>query len=101
MGGQDVSLREMLGVIAGLTGRRAPTISIPRGPLFPLAYANEALARVTGKEPFLTVDALKMAQHNMFYTSAKAEAELGYKARPYREALGDALAWFAAAGMLR
>ena len=101
LGGQDVSLRDMLAEIAALTGRRAPKISIPRGLLFPLAHANEALARVTGKAPFLTVDALKMAAHNMFYTSAKAEAELGYSARPYPAALADALAWFAAAGMLR
>ena len=101
LGGQDVPLRVMLADIAALSGRRAPKISIPRGSLFPLAYANEALARVTGKEPFLTVDALKMARHNMFYTSAKAAVELGYSARPYNEALRDALAWFAGAGMLR
>ena len=101
LGGQDVSLRRMLADIAALCGRRAPTIGLPRGPLFPLAYAAEAVARLTGKEPFLTVDALKMAKHHMFFTSAKAERELGYTARPYREALGDALGWFRHAGYLK
>ena len=100
LGGQDVSLRDMLGVIARLTGRRAPTIGLPRGPLFPLAYAAEFAARLTGREPFLTVDALRMAGHHMFFTSAKATAELGYTARPFEDALGDALAWFRAQGMI-
>lgn len=100
LGGQDVTLRTMLADIAQLTGRKAPTISIPRAPLFPLAYANEAIARLTGGNPFLTVDSLRMAAHNMYYSSAKAEAALGYRARPYREALADAIAWFRAAGKI-
>jgi len=94
LGGQDVSLRQMLSDIADLVGRRPPTINLPRTPLYPLAIAAEALGQVTGKEPFLTRDALKMASHHMFFTSAKAEGELGYTARPYREGLRDALRWF-------
>jgi dihydroflavonol-4-reductase len=42
-----------------------------------------------------------MAKHRMFFSSAKAHAELGYRARPYREALVDAIGWFRAAGMIR
>jgi dihydroflavonol-4-reductase len=100
LGGQNASLRELLAAIAALSGRRAPTLSLPRTPLFPLAYAAEGLARITGREPFVTRDALKMAAHHMFFSSAKAEAELGYCARPYEGALADALAWFGAAGYL-
>jgi dihydroflavonol-4-reductase len=101
LGGQDVRLADMLAAIAAIMKRRPPTISLPRAPLFPLAYANEALARITGKDPFLTVDGLKMAKHHMFFTSAKAEAELGYRARPWGEAVADAIAWFKDAGMIR
>jgi dihydroflavonol-4-reductase len=101
LGGQNASLREMLAAIAALTGRRAPTVSLPRAPLYPLAWAAEAAARFTGKEPFITRDALKMASHHMFFTSAKAQRELGYTARPYIEALADALAWFRAQGYLK
>ena len=59
------------------------------------------MARITGREPFVTRDALDMAAHHMFFTSAKAERELGYRARPYAQALVDALAWFRAAGYLK
>jgi dihydroflavonol-4-reductase len=101
LGGTDVSLGRMLADIAGLVGRKPPTVSLPRAPLYPLAVITEAVAYVTNKEPFLTLDALKMASHKMFFSSAKAQAELGYAARPYVEGLADALAWFRAAGYVK
>lgn len=101
LGGQNVFLKDMLGEIARQTGRPAPRFALPRLPLYPLAYAAETIAEFTGKEPFITADALKMARYLMFFTSAKAERELGYKARPYQAAIADALAWFRHAGMLK
>jgi dihydroflavonol-4-reductase len=101
LGGQDATLAEMLAVIARLSGRKPPRVNLPRGPLYPLAYAAEAWARVSGKEPFVTVDALNMSKYHMFFSSAKAERELGYRARPYKDALADALAWFREAGYLK
>lgn len=100
LGGQDVTLGDMLGEIARIVGRRPPTVRIPRGPLFPLAHANEALCRLTGRTPFLTVDSLRMAAKSMYFSSEKATRELGYVARPHQEALADAIAWFRQAGMV-
>jgi dihydroflavonol-4-reductase len=100
LGGHDLSLRAMLADIAAIRGRKAPTIALPRAPLYPLAIVAEAVAQVTGKEPMLTRDALKMASHHMFFSSAKAQAELGYTMRPHTQALADALSWFRAAGYL-
>jgi dihydroflavonol-4-reductase len=100
LGGQDVTLRGMLAEIAALAGRKPPTINLPREPLYPLASLFEALARVSGKEPMLTRDALTMSKRHMFFTSAKAERELGYRARPYALALADAMAWFRQHGYL-
>ncbi len=101
LGGEDVSLQTMLADIAVLSGRRAPTVKLPRGPLFPLAWGAEAVARLTGKEPFLTADALRMSRYQMFFSSARAKAKLGFAARPYREGLQDALTWFGAHGYLK
>jgi dihydroflavonol-4-reductase len=100
LGGEDVSLRQMLTDIAGMVGRKPPTVNLPRAPLYPLAVFMETVGQLTGKEPMLTRDALKMASHRMFFSSQKARAELGYSARPYREGLEDALAWFGAEGYL-
>ncbi len=101
LGGHDVTLRAMLADIAQLVGRKPPTVALPRGPLTPLAWAAEAVAQVTSREPFLTRDALNMSRHLMFFSSAKAARELGYTTRPHREALSDALAWFRAHGRIR
>ena len=101
LGGEDVSLETMLADIARLSNRRAPKVKLPRGPLFPLAWGAEAVARLTGKEPFLTADALRMSRYRMFFSSAKAKTELGFTARPYTQGLEDALAWFTAQGYLK
>lgn len=100
LGGEDVMLQQMLRDIAGLCGRRAPTMQLPRWPLYPLAHAAEAVARFSGKEPFITVDGLNMSKYRMFFTSEKARRELGYAPRPYRDGLRDALEWFRAQGYL-
>ena len=96
LGGEDVPLRTLLGEVARRVGRRAPTLRLPRAPLMPLALMSEAWARVSGREPMLTRDALRMAKVPMYFSSARATAELGYAARPYSEAIDDALAWFGA-----
>jgi dihydroflavonol-4-reductase len=101
LGGENVNLRDMLGVIAEISGRKAPRFRLSRAPLFPLAFAAEMGARLTGREPFLTSDALRMAGHHMFFTSTRATRELGYRSRPYRNALEDAIAWYRDAGYLR
>ncbi len=101
LGGDNVTLRELLGEIAVLSGRRAPRVKLPLWPLWPLAHGAEAVARVTGKEPFVTVDGLKMSRNRMFFSSAKAERELGYRPGPHLAALQAALEWFGREGYLR
>ena len=100
LGGQNVLLADMLADIAGLVGRRPPRWRIPRAVVIPIAYAAEATARLTGRDPFTTLDGIRMAEHHMYFTTAKAERDLGFRPRPYRAALEDAIRWFDAAGYL-
>lgn len=101
LGGQNVLLRDMLGEIARFVGRRPPKLRLPRTLMFPIAYGAEAIARITGREPFVTTTGLRLAKDRMFFTSEKAERELGYRARPYAEAIADAINWFRLRGYLR
>lgn len=101
LGGQDATLAEMLTEIARQVGRPPPRLRLPRALVYPLAAAAEAAAQITGREPFATVNGVRLAKYRMFFTSAKAERELGYRARPYSEALADAIAWFRRAGYLK
>jgi dihydroflavonol-4-reductase len=101
LGGENVTLARMLEMIATLVGRKAPRVRLPRRAVYPIAFASELIARFTKREPFATLDGLRMAKYRMFFTSAKAQAELGYTARPAIDALQDAIAWFRQANMIR
>jgi dihydroflavonol-4-reductase len=100
LGGANVTFADMLADIARLVGRRPPRLRIPRAAVLPIAYAAEAVARLTGREPFATVDGVRMAKYRMFFTAAKAEHDLGYRPRPYIAGLEDAIRWFRENGYL-
>jgi dihydroflavonol-4-reductase len=101
LGGENVRFERMLADIAALTGRRPPRLRIPWYAALPIAWAAEAASRVTGREPLASLEGVRHARDRMFFSSAKAEAELGIRARPYKEALADAVEWFRNAGYLR
>ena len=100
LGGTNVTFADMLADIAHLVGRKPPRLRIPRAAVMPIAYAAEALARFTGREPFATVDGVRMAKNRMFFTAAKAERDLGHHPRPYIAGLEDAIHWFRENGYL-
>jgi dihydroflavonol-4-reductase len=94
LGGDNVDLAAILAEIAALTGRRPPLFRLPRAPLAPIAAINEALARYTGREPFLNRESLRLSATPMFFDDSKARRELSHTSRPYRAAIADAVAWF-------
>ena len=101
LGGENMSLNEILGTIAGITGGKAPRWRIPHGLVLPVAYGAEAWTRLTGgREPFVTVDGLRMARKKMFFSHGKASRALGYAPRPAMDALADACRWFRDQGYL-
>lgn len=100
LGGHNMALREILGVIARLMGRKAPNLSLPHDFVLPIAHAAEVMARITGRQPFVTVDGVKLAKKHMYFTCRKAERDLGYQARPAIMAFCDAIDWFHAQGYL-
>jgi dihydroflavonol-4-reductase len=100
LGGENMLLKDLLALVADVVHRRPPFIRLPEAVVWPAAFVMEKLATATGIAPMMTRDHLKMARKKMFYSSAKATAELGYHPRPVRLAVEDAVAWFRANGML-
>ncbi len=101
LGGDDMSLREILNAVTAAAGRRPPRLRVPHDLVLPVAYAADAWSRVSGGgEPFVSVDGVRMARKRMFFSSAKARRVLGYDPGPARVALGDAVAWFRDNGYL-
>lgn len=100
LGGEDMTLREILTLIALLVGRSPPRIRLPHGAVLPVAYVSELYARLTGRPTRVTVEGVRMARKRMFFSSDKAVRELGYRWRPPSEAFTDALRWFRENGYL-
>lgn len=99
LGGENMRLKDILRYITTIAGRNPPRIRLPHGMVLPLAWITERIARLTGAtQPIMTVDGVRMARKYMFYSSARAERELGYTHRPAEEALRDAVNWFRAHG---
>ena len=100
LGGEDMTLRQILAAVAAAAGRAPPRIRLPHTAVLPLAHLSESWARISGREPFATVDGARLARKRMFFSSAKARRDLGYAPRPAETALGDAVTWFAVHGYL-
>jgi dihydroflavonol-4-reductase len=101
LGGENLLLKEVLTLVASVVHRRPPFVRLPEAVVWPAAFMMEKLAGITGIAPVMTRDHLKMARKKMYYSSSKAMKELGYRPRPARLAVEDAVAWFGANGMLK
>ena len=101
LGGQDMTLREILADISRLVGRKPPSVRLPSAVVMPIAYVAEAVARVTGRPTRVTVEGVRMARKLMFFSSGKAARELGYQWRPPTQAFADAIEWFRDQGLLQ
>jgi dihydroflavonol-4-reductase len=94
LGGEDMTLREILGTIARIAGRKPPRVRLPYAAVLPIAYAAEAVAKLTGRSGRITLEGVRMSRKRMFFSSARAARELGYRWRPPAAAFEDAVRWF-------
>jgi dihydroflavonol-4-reductase len=101
LGGQNMSLREILELIAHLEGRKPPRVRLPYGVVLPIAYVAEGFARLSGRSGRITLEGVRMSRKKMFFSSAKAVRDLGYRWRPPQQAFEDAIRWFRDNGLLR
>lgn len=94
LGGENLSLQELLTLVAEAVGRRPPSVAIPHSLAMLFAYGAEAVAYLTDEEPRATIDGVRMSRKKMFFSSDCAATELGYRWRPAEEAVRDAVSWF-------
>ena len=94
LGSENLTLRQILGELAKLTERKAPSIQLPYGVAYAAGVITTAMARVTGRPPRAPLDAVRMAKKKMWVSHDKAARELGYSPQPARVALARAVEWF-------
>jgi dihydroflavonol-4-reductase len=96
LGGENLTLKQMLDTLAKITGLPAPTLKIPHGLALGVAYANTVFSRLIGRAPGITIEGVKIAQHMMFVDCTRSQRELGFKAGPVAAALERAVRWYEA-----
>ncbi|HXY00002.1 MAG TPA: hopanoid-associated sugar epimerase [Candidatus Limnocylindrales bacterium] len=101
LGTENLTLKELLDMLAKITGLRAPGIKIPHGVALGVAYVNTVFSRLLGKEPQIPVEGVKIAQHKMFVDCSRAQRELGFQPGPVAAALERAVRWYQANGYMK
>jgi dihydroflavonol-4-reductase len=94
LGARNMTLKQILDALAAITGRPAPRVRLPHAIALVAGYADEFYSRLTGREPQIPVEGVKMSRHKMFVESDKATRELGYKPGKVEAALERAVRWY-------
>ena len=101
LGAENLMLKGLLDVLAGITGLPSPSMKIPHGVALSVAYVETAFSRMIGKEPQIPVEGVKIAQHKMFVDCSRAQEELGFQPGPVAAALARAVRWYQANGYVK
>jgi dihydroflavonol-4-reductase len=101
LGARNMTLKQILEALAKITGRPAPRVRLPHAVALAAGYADEWWSRLTGREPQIPVEGVKMSRHRMFVQSDKAERELGYRPGSVEAALERAVNWYEQHGYVR
>lgn len=94
LGSENLTLAQILGKLAEITGRKAPWIRLPYAVAWCAGVCSTAWAEATGKPPRVPMDAVRMARKKMWVTHEKATRELGFHPGPADIALAKAVQWF-------
>jgi dihydroflavonol-4-reductase len=94
LGGENLTLRQIFTLLAGVSNSPVPRWRLPYGPVLLAARINDVLAAITGREPLIPLAGVQMAKKLMFFSSKKAKIELGFRTTPAYHALELAAEWF-------
>lgn len=99
LGGENLTLKQILDMMSGIAGIPAPTLRIPFAAAAAYGFIEEwVTGRILGREPRATLEEVRMGRKKMFASSARAEEELGFRAVPVLPAMRAAIAWYRAHG---
>jgi len=101
LGGRNMTLREILAVLANICGRHAPRIRLPHAVALLAAYADQLISSALNREPRIPLEGVRMSRHAMFVDTSKAERELGFLAGSVEAALERAVHWYEEKGYVQ
>ena len=101
LGHRNLTLREVFGMLADITGRRAPRLRFPHWLIMGAAICDQWVeSGILRREPMIPVEGIKIARHPMYVSSQKAVHQLGFPQSSVESALEKAIRWFTDHGYL-
>jgi dihydroflavonol-4-reductase len=94
LGARNMTLKEILKVLSAISGRPCPRVRLPHVVALTAGYADHVISRLTGREPRVPLEGVRMARHKMFVDCSKAQRELGFVPGPVEAALERAVRWY-------
>lgn len=94
LAGENLPFKDLFTIAAEELGARPPRLTVPVPLLVALGYWNEWRSRLTGERPAHTSRTARLTARRIYYSSAKAERELGYAITPFRQAVRETAAWY-------
>ncbi len=102
LGGENLTLSQVLAALATATGVTAPTREFPGAFALAAGHLSELVeGRLLRREPTIPLEAARMSTTHMSFDDRRARTELGYTSRPAAVALARAARWFVDAGYVR
>jgi dihydroflavonol-4-reductase len=99
LGGENLTLKEILDLLSEISGIPAPKVRIPFAAAAVYAFLEESITgRILRREPRATLEEVRMGRKKMFASSDRAERELGFRVVPVRTAMAAAVEWYRANG---
>jgi dihydroflavonol-4-reductase len=99
LGGENLTLKQILDKMAAITGLPSPTVKIPFAVAATYAFFEEWITgRIRKREPRATLEEVRMGRKKMYASSAHAQQELGFRIMPVNPAMRAAIEWFQANG---
>jgi dihydroflavonol-4-reductase len=98
LGNRNLSLKAILDLLSKITGTPSPTIKLPHWVPLAVSAVDTTVSRLARRQPRISVDAVRLSRHHMYFDASKAIGELGLPQNPVEQALQRAVAWFEDAG---
>jgi len=97
---ENLSFYEIRKEIAKTLGRRPPKLYLPYPFFLIVAYFFNWLASLSGKRPKLTPAIARLSKNYFYFSSEKAQKELGIQFRPFKESIKKTVEWYKQNGYL-
>lgn len=101
LGHRNLSLKQILEILAKVSGRPAPKVRLPHAVALGVAAVSTLGSLVTRRPPLVSWESVRMSKRKMFFDSSKAVRELGLPQGSVEEALSKAAHWFRKNGYVR